>query len=201
MQKRIFGLFILGVTLYIIKVVSNEYIEPHSELSESSLSSGGELPFRVSLRAPSQAKALMLLNARNTDSMSQKKLREKHPYYYRIQPPLNKITGLDYLEQPVEGSDHCLTSGYNQELLLLLKEAQICESPEVERPPENFACTSNYTLPYMIVEFSDGAKINIGEKQSSCDYPTTFCGEINKKILTWVQKVLSEIKQLNCALQ
>ncbi len=199
MQKKILGIYVLGIFLLVFQISRNEFIEPNpAVIVASSELQQNELPFRVSLRSPGSAHYLFLLNARNNVVMEQKRLREKNPYYYKIDLKKWDLVALDYLEKPIEDIQHCLTRELIDALKLILREAQICESPNIEASPSHIYCGSKYTLPYGILIFEDSIRINLGEKQTSCDFPTVLCGIANNKLVEWARGLLVGIKDLKC---
>jgi hypothetical protein len=201
MKLKILSLFGLATLLFVIQFSQNEFIEPNPvQVEQLANYQGPSLPFRISSYFPTNAQYLLIVNARNTATMERIQLREKQPYYYRVNLSTGEMQTLDYRENLVEGISHCLTVPQKQQLTVILRESQICESPEVEELARNISCQMNYTAPFAILRFDGGKRVNLGEKNSGCDFPTSLCGSANEKLIQWSRSVLVSIKELSCSI-
>jgi hypothetical protein len=186
----------LAVVLVIYQFGRNDFLEPNPAVPTRILSSKtSAVPFRIASAKPHLAKYLTIVNARNSSAMSGLRLTGKRTYYYRIGILNGKVEALDYLESPIEGMKPCLSRAHWESLRALLAEAEICESEEIEELGGTVHCGMNYTMPFAILEFDPTLKYNLGEKNTGCDYPTSLCGDAQKQLLSWVQKVIPGINK------
>lgn len=199
MAKRY--LIVFGLTLFLVLYhqTFNHYIEPNPQDIQSEIQGGlSPSPFRLAKHSPAAASGLYILNARNTVTLVDKKLREKHPYFYRVDLKTGTIESLDYLEQVIDENPRCLGYQSFNELKMILSSATVCESPEIEESSTNIHCNMSYTLPYALLAFSEGVRYSLGEKNTACDYPTMLCGSDNEKLIHWIKATLGTLKNLKC---